>query len=410
MAAPISEQERRGKYEVANEQLAKTYLFADRQQLGNVPEQIQAARELIDEPGLPDLVEGNMVHDQANLELEGFAAALGKLAKQQNKPETELTREEVAKAWQDFPKREYIEDAEEKALASYERSASKNWSSPRRVDSQMAHFFALDIKYRQALRMQDETERTKLLTSINDEVARERGLLSESGHRAEYELIYIARRMASEQKLDHLFHIEHSLPREDYKAPNNYDLRIFVPSQIIRLSFKALDIGHSYKKEYHDKAIEDAKARTKGTGVVLLVVDTRTLGYAFNNRSLPSFRLHGKNIMSDVHQQATEQLNRDITILALPKVVVKKKESPLQIERKRERQLEREIASKVDFSTLERFGLLTRAQRADVSNVPMMQILRKKFVEVVRPRISKVEELNQPTPELIEKIKQAMGA
>ncbi|MBI2482953.1 hypothetical protein HYV74_02105 [Candidatus Uhrbacteria bacterium] len=353
-------------------------------------------------PGPADFFEAVRAHEDANGLLAAFRRDLARSETAAGRTVLQLTSDVFRAAVASFGKATALAEAERAALEGYDRADRERWTG-QRVSSMDARLLAFDILARRATREPVAEIRTAAQEEVERRLADAIADITEGGRRAEYQLIWLIRRLARLQQRDHCIDIAHSLPRDDMAF--GVDAHLVTGDTLFRLNIKSLS-EDAYRTEYNDAVIASGQERARDASAVLVVVPFGDLHDAFRaerNAHLTEFRRRlpvlRKKIVAAIACSLPES-NRDAMLALTPAAQIGR--SSEKGKRLSVQYLERHT----DVTTLRRFGVLSMDDRPDVTR---MLDLQKRFCAVARDILETVAHFEHPTPELVQKVQQAIG-
>lgn len=129
------------------------------------------------------------------------------------------------------------------------------------IDSALMRIFREDLQYRLAEELQDPQEREQMWAQLDAEhenAVRTIDLTSEVGHLREHALIQVLRKQVRALNKDHLFHVQHALPSDDFG--NGIDLFLSAGGKSISISLKTSLYNDA---EFRAEEIARARAHSK---------------------------------------------------------------------------------------------------------------------------------------------------
>ncbi|MFH1430424.1 MAG: hypothetical protein ABIG71_02785 [Candidatus Uhrbacteria bacterium] len=297
---------------------------------------------------------------------------------------------------------------EEDAQQLYTSAKSQlDWStrSIRRGD---AETLSGDLKYLQAIRIQDPADRTKVLEVIEKRLMGH--ILNEEdfGIRSEHQITLLIRRWAREKGVEHRVVITHSLPRDDYA--HGEDLVLMIGSRRFRLNQKTLKLRDSSREEYNDKIIAEGRAKSQTSGSCFVALDSDVLRMVWQLTTQKSLDATEGRRLNKAKRNLLDQLDGALTtgadVISIREIIDPKRRCVTGTERKRPL-TRKQLMPHVNARVLLGFEVLNEQ---DVNDVGKYLKVQNRFLDVAADIITSVEELNSPSQELVQKIKQVMGS
>lgn len=339
-------------------------------------------------PGLVDFSEAHDAHQRANDYYGAFLSSVNGIAA--------LNGDAFRDAFAQFPERAALERAETRALDGYD-AASKSWWRAQFLSAMDGRLYANDLHARRAVRIanpedrrdaQDDADRT-LLGLIPE--------IEDAGKRAEYQCVLLLRRWTRAHDLDHVIDVTHSSPQSDMRGED--DLVVRIGANIYRVSVKALS-EDAYRREYSDQLIARGKRKADAAGAILAVLSMENLRDVFraetsDGRTPTAAR---QRVMASFAEQFPDDARAFLSALVATKV---------KAERPQQRLTERYLQEHVKPATLIAFGVLAEQDR---NNVGRVIDAKRRFIAAALSILKTVTNFEEPTDDLRERVKQAMGS
>ncbi|MDQ7815345.1 MAG: hypothetical protein RDU25_06120 [Patescibacteria group bacterium] len=243
------------------------------------------------------LLRGIEAQERADLIFGGAwqAALLRQIAQRPMppKPPETLTRDEVAREFEAFYRRQNLLEAEKEALENYTKLLAVDTFSAIRVDKKgetakasekieitRSDVEALvnDLRVRMAERMADHAARRQALHGLDEEL---KEIISripdeQTGKRFEIEVIYLMRRLIHAADEGHLVSVFHTSPRVDLrKDMGNADIELDVAGKVFMIQLKTLNRGAGAEaRDIQLMVLDRAAKKAKETGAELITLDS----------------------------------------------------------------------------------------------------------------------------------------
>ncbi|HVM90935.1 MAG TPA: hypothetical protein VMU11_03510 [Verrucomicrobiae bacterium] len=296
--APERRESAGAKYERVANQLARRFIY-DEEELDPIAieraiERARSDRDIASEERMHgeletlfDLLKGMAAHERANeLYLGAWQAALIRqkaTAANKPKPPEHLTRHEVAQEFEAFDFKKTLLYQERESLTSYRRLLERNPQASIRLSERISidhtdvEALVIDLRVREAERLEDEAERKRRLAELDRElsVLITRLPPEQAGKRLELEELYLLRRLIHGADTGHLVSANHGTPREDLRPDRgSVDLMVTAAGDVLEFQMKTFKTAtHQEAKAIQAEALERAQRKLAGSSTRLVVLE-----------------------------------------------------------------------------------------------------------------------------------------
>jgi hypothetical protein len=170
-----------------------------------------------------------------------------------------------------------MKKSEDDAILFYEK-ALKNFIDTPFVDSRKVEILLCDLKYRRLKRGKESEEQKEENKELKKEYRKVTNKIEESGIRAEAQFVGLANEWLERKGQEHLLEVYSALPLNDRKE--KIDVEIIKEGKVFNISLKCFS-SSSYSKEYNQGLVENEKIKTRGSNVVIGVVEIEDLQQAW---------------------------------------------------------------------------------------------------------------------------------
>lgn len=220
-------------------------------------------------------------HDASNIDETIFYAWMEGRLVRSGREMKDVTPEEFRKLYKAFPGRKQLEESEGRAQELYKVPSHGYWEKGY-FDQSDGLAYRIDLEdriARQRLPLEQGKARQAELLSVLRKVIES---MEPTGHRSEFELVYLLRRWTQEKGLDHLISVELGLPREDM-GNEKIDIRLIVAGIPYALQMKAEYTRDRYREDFYREEHRKLEAELQYTETQLLAIDKPTLSQVFKD-------------------------------------------------------------------------------------------------------------------------------